>query len=97
MENIQKLVDVQLGNAIPRSQSVPVSFRCSEETVIELGVLAGVLGITTKSKLLSKLVPAAITEAVASLPEELQIIYKDQLHVQLYIENQLEKMNEHDV
>jgi len=78
MENMKDFVDIRLGVSTPKTPNVPVSFRCSQETVVELDLLAKYLGFSTRSKLLSELVPIAINDAVANLPSDiLKDYYKE--------------------
>jgi len=84
MKNMKEFVDVQIGTYAIKAPNAPVSFRCSEETVIQLNLLAKYLDFSTRSKLLADLVPIAIKEAVANLPPEMAksfyAEYDQQLH-----------------
>ena len=71
MLSMKEFVEVQLGEHTPKSQSTPVSFRCSEELIIKMDLLAKHLGFSTRSKLLSELVPIALEDAAMNLPSHL--------------------------
>jgi len=84
MENMKEFVDVQLGANTINAPNAPVSFRCSEETVIKLNLLAKYLDFSTRSKLLAKLIPIAIKDAVANLPSQMAKSFYDEYDQQLH-------------
>jgi len=79
MNSIENFVQDKLLEQLPDAPSVPISFRGSEITVMQADILANILGYSTRSKLLSELVPAALDQAIKSLPKELIQSYNDQL------------------
>jgi len=71
MKDMKEFVAAQLGEHTPRTQSTPVSFRCSDEVTIKMDLLLKYLAISTRSKLLSQLVPIALNDAIENLPQHM--------------------------
>lgn len=72
MANMQDFVHEQLGMKEPDNSTTPVSFRCANDVIIKMDLLMKYLNVSTRSKLLTKLVPIALNDAVASMPADMQ-------------------------
>jgi len=70
--SMREFVESKIGVSTPKTANTPVSFRCSEEEIIKLDELTTTLGFSSRSKLLSELVPIAIENALGNLPEDMQ-------------------------
>ena len=79
MSNIKNFVNSKLEELFPDEPAVPISFRGHRNTVIDADILAKLLGYSTRSKLLADLVPAALRQAIAELPEPLIKEYNAEL------------------
>ena len=70
MSKVQNLIATKLGKPTFDAPAVPVSFRCSIETAVKMDLLLKFVGYSSRSKLLSELVPAAIEDALSQLSED---------------------------
>ena len=90
--DIELFVQDKLNESLPKSPGIPISFRGQEYTVIELEILAKLLGYPTRSKLLAELVPAAIRHAFTALPDKLKQAYRSEIEHALQDNNYGQKL-----
>ena len=71
MRSMKELVEIQLGEHTATTTTTPVSFRCADDIVLKMDLLTKYLGFSTRSKLLSELVPIALNDAIGHLPDHM--------------------------
>jgi len=83
MSKLQELITHRIEEAPSDFPAVPLSFRCSSETVIKAELLSQRLGYTTRSKFLADLVPAAIEDALDQLSDEVLTEFEHEVEERL--------------
>jgi len=68
---MKDFVRSKLENHYMSQTTTPISFRGYQDTIDDADILAKLLGYSTRSKLLSDLVPTALKQAIDALPEDL--------------------------
>jgi len=84
MLNMKEFVEVQLGEHSKKTSTTPVSFRCSDQEILKMDLLAKYLDFSTRSKFLSELIPVALEDVASNLPSHIGQAYLEEYEEKLF-------------